>query len=344
MKTQNEILKELLLMVPSDYDTSVGSFFYDNLKPISTELENVYKELSMLVLNAFASTATGKYLEQKALEQGLLRKNGHYAKGIVTIYGDIGATIQKGSKVACGNILFSIDETNTISNTGYAELPATCDILGSIGNVKAGSINRFPVTLPGLISVTNTHDFTGGYDTETDDELRTRYLEKVSRPNASGNKNDYIKWAKSVEGVGNADVIPLWNGAGSVKVIISDSNNQPADDELLSKVSEYIEQNRPIGADVTVLSVVPCNINISVTLIYTSEDKDIINQNIKNAVSKYLSDTAFSDGYVSYAKIGGVILDVDGVGDYIDLKINDSVSNIQLEPGTVPVLNEVVIT
>ena len=54
-------------------------------------------------------------------------------------------------------------------------------------------------------------------------ELRKRFTEYVSHPITSGNKWQYISWAKSVDGVGDAKCLPLWNGAGTVKVIIVDS-------------------------------------------------------------------------------------------------------------------------
>ena len=73
----------------------------------------------------------------------------------------------------------------SVPESGYVELTATCTTAGSIGNVKAGEINRFPVTLPGLTAVENITDFTGGYDAESDADLLERYLEKVSRPNVA---------------------------------------------------------------------------------------------------------------------------------------------------------------
>ena len=36
--------------------------------------------------------------------------------------------------------------------------------------------------------------------------------------------------------VGDVKVIPLWNGAGTVKIVIVDADNRPADSELISKV------------------------------------------------------------------------------------------------------------
>ena len=64
--------------------------------------------------------------------------------------------------------------------------------------MKKGDINRFPITLPGITAVQNITDFTGGYDAESDADLLERYIEKVSRPNVSGNKYHYIEWAKEV--------------------------------------------------------------------------------------------------------------------------------------------------
>ena len=47
---------------------------------------------------------------------------------------------------------------------------------------------------------------TGGYDAETDDELRRRYFEKVRSLVTFGNKYHYINWAKEVVVVGDANV------------------------------------------------------------------------------------------------------------------------------------------
>lgn len=84
-----------------------------------------------------------------------------------------------------------------------------------------------------MLRVTNEHATTGGSNDETDTQLRERYNEYISRPVTSGNKYQYISWAKSVPGVGDAKCIPLWNGPGTVKVIIVDTENQIAPAELV---------------------------------------------------------------------------------------------------------------
>lgn len=338
--TFNEILDAMLASVPKEYDTSVGSFFYDLLYPVAEQIFILQNRIITLSTNTFALTAAGEYLDRKVAEQGLTRRQGVFSKGVVRITGDVGADILQGAKVAAGNVLFAVDEYAAVPENGYIDVEVTCIETGSKGNVKAGTINRFPVTLPGLTAVENMSEFTGGYDEESDADLLERYLEKVSRPNVSGNKYHYIEWAKEVIGVGDVRVIPLWNGEGTVKVVIVDADNQPADAELISKVQAHIEERRPIGANVTVESASALGISISVKL--TAEDTPDIQQKIEEAVKEYLSEDALKKAYVSFAKIGSLILSASGVEDYTDLKVNNGTANISIADGAVPVLESVV--
>lgn len=337
--TVDEILQQFLYFVPDKYDVSVGSFFYDLLYPVAEFCYNLWNKEERLESNTYALTATGEHLDSKVAEQNVIRQEAGYSKGIVKISGTRGAIIRAGALVAADTTLFSVDEAATIPECGYVEVSATCTTAGTSGNVKTGEINRFPVTLPGITEVKNLAAFNGGYAAESDEDLRERYLEKVSRPNASGNAYQYEEWAKEVAGVGGVRVIPLWNGNGTVKVVITDTENRPASAELISKVKEYIEQNRPVGAAVTVVSAASLVINVSVSLNTNTGDFDT--SIIETAITKYLSSIALDKQYVSIAKIGSIILAADGVEDYSDLKINNTTDNISLSEGVIPVLGEV---
>lgn len=137
-------------------------------------------------------------------------------------------------------------------------------------------------------------------------------------------------------------VIPLWNGAGTVKVVIVDTDNQPADAELIEKVKTHIDENRPIGADVTVVSATALTVNITVKL--TTDETPDIQQKMEDSIKSYLSTDALKRAYISYAKIGSLILSVSGVEDYTNFKINGGTANITIEDGAVPVLGSVVIS
>ena len=196
---------------------------------------------------------------------------------------------------------------------------------------SAGTINSFPVSIPGLVDVYNPEPFTNGYNAESDDELRERYYEKLQRPAKAGNKYHYEQWAKEVVGVGGVRVVPRWNGPLTVKVVIIDSNGQPASQDLIDDVFNHIEEERPFGADVTVVSAEPVEINLSVNLALADgyieqQVKDYISENI----TEYLKFIAFKTNYISYAQIGSIILDTEGVLDYSNLQINGGISNIPI--------------
>lgn len=96
--------------------------FYDLLYPVAEQVFSLQNEISTLDLNAFALTAVGEYLDRKVAEQGITRKAATYATGMVRISGDVGATIQKGSKVAADEVMFAVDKTAVIPNNGYIDL------------------------------------------------------------------------------------------------------------------------------------------------------------------------------------------------------------------------------
>ena len=344
-----DILNDLLEQVPDEYDTTEGSFFYDLLYPVACEIQVLYNKIDILENNAFALTAIGEYLDRKVAEQGITRNLATYAKGTLRITGTPGSVILQGAKAATDSMLYAVDETTEIPDAGFVEVAATCIIEGSGGNTGADTITRFPVTLPGLTAVTNPAAFTGGYDAESDADLLERYLEKVSRPNVSGNTNHYIEWAKEVSGVGDVQVIPLWNGPGTVKVIIVDMDGRPAEAELIAAVQSHIDECRPIGADVTVESAATKDVNISAMIDTALSDFDILKENISTAISSYLTNEATTKMYVSYAKVCAAIMSVTGVDDcrglvFIDETGAETTSSFTVPDGSIPVLGELNIS
>ena len=114
--TVDEIIEYMLASVPSEYDTSVGSFFYDLLYPVAEQIYRLQGDITLLEQNAFALTAVGEHLDRKVAEQGITRKQATFAKGTVRISGDVGAVVQQGAKVAANDILFAVDEETSDYN------------------------------------------------------------------------------------------------------------------------------------------------------------------------------------------------------------------------------------
>ncbi|WP_400162931.1 baseplate J/gp47 family protein [Brevibacillus sp. TJ4] len=66
-----QILYDMLLTVPEDLDRSEGSIIYDALAPMALALFKHHQERGKIIEQAFAVTATRKYLELMAIDYGL---------------------------------------------------------------------------------------------------------------------------------------------------------------------------------------------------------------------------------------------------------------------------------
>ena len=197
-KEWKEILKNMLNQVNDEYDKTEGSLFYDNLAPVSIEIEEIRKTLEYIFLNSFAETAEGEYLDNICKEVGVFRRKATKSKGTVIIKGVPNTIIEVGTKVASDTYIYLTTQEKIISAAGSVEVPIESDKYGKIYNIPKGTITNFPVTIPGLNEVINNSETVDGYDGETDDELRERYYFKVREPVTSGNIYHYKKWAFEV--------------------------------------------------------------------------------------------------------------------------------------------------
>ena len=100
----------------------------------------------------------------------------------------------------------------------------------------------------------------------------------------------------TVDGVGAAKVTPLWNGDGTVKVLIAGGDNGPVDSTIVSNCAAYIEENRPIGATVTVVSAEGLGINVSAVVDIDSSTTVLdVQAAFSAAIETYLRGIAFSN-------------------------------------------------
>lgn len=334
-RAQKEILQEMINNSKAQTGLFEGTFQYDSLASNSIEIAKVEVELEQLYKYAFADTSWDEGLTMIAKQYGVIRKLATKATGVLTVKGT--GTIYKGSVFATeNNIQFIATENTNINKQGDINIEAVD--AGSLGNVEANKITIISLSIPGINSVENKVATTGGYDKESDAELLDRYLFKVRNPITSGNKNNYEYWAKEIEGVGNARCIPLWNGNGTVKVVILDANSNVANSDLINKVKKHLDDEIPIGANLTVVSAEAVSIKVKAT-IHGGIDKS----EFKNKINTYFKDIGFNKGYVSYAHIGKIILECNGVIDYDNLLLNDKTNNIPLTEEQLPILdNEVV--
>lgn len=348
-QTIDVVMSRLLGKVDDKYNKDAGNLVYDVLKPCAIEISSLYQVIGQLenLLNVdnMSGDTLATYVYQR---KGLIRKAGGYSTTTLDIQGN--ASINEGDLFSTnGNIQFSATETVTISGSGQVKVQ--CTQIGSVGNVPANTIVEMPITIPGITSVTNQQPLTDGFDAESDNNLRQRYYDAIQEQATSNNIENYEKWAKEVPGVGQSKAFSQWNGDLTVKVVIVDSNRDMPSQQLIDATQNYIDPKgvqdsdgnwstwgkgygqSSLGAFCTIAPPSAKTIDISVSI---TKDNNYTDEQIQQGIEEYLTGYFESitldeeNNYVSYAKVGNLIFNANGVADYSSLKMNNDTQNIPL--------------
>jgi uncharacterized phage protein gp47/JayE len=343
---------------PADLDKSEGSLFWDLTRPVAIEKSEMVEFAILRTLQLmFPQFAEGVYLDYHGQTVGVTRLPATRASGTVTITGSPGTTIPEGTIVSTvasedsPSIQFVTTEEVTIDETGNVEVEIEAVEPGTLGNVPAGAIQVLGTTISGVESVTNTSATSGGTNEEDDEAFRYRILERNQNKSMSGSKQDYIRWAMEVPGVGSVEVLPEWNGPGTVKLLVMDSNGAPANQTLIDAVQNHIAPDgkeggglAPIGALVSVDAPVQRSINISFSwTLESGYDPLLVQDEVEQAITNYFINVGIN-GLIRINEIGALIINTEGVADYSGLTVDGGTVNVQLGENEVAVLGTVTIT
>ena len=349
-ESQQKILERMLSRI-SGLSTIEGSTTYTQYSPMTIELENIKLQMDEVVnRNNIVSAYENGYDEEVvkyAEEEGVDRKRANSATGKQTFFGTPNTIIPVGTKFG--------DEANgrmyeTLLN-GKIDITGKCTILsiscdkGFKYNADIGALNYLPIAISGVTRTTNEEKFTGGTDEETIDDLYNRYLLKVRTPATSGNKFNYEQWALEVDGVGYAKCVPAEEigKGGVVRVIIANGNKKAADEDLIQAVYKHIDSVRPILSGtlkVVTVKEIPIDITGNIEL-DTSVTLMDIQATFKSLVQEYFDDQVYKNKKISIAKIQAMLIDIDGVLDCSDIKINGNASNVNIAEEEIAVLHDI---
>ncbi len=321
-----------------------GGFCMDNAQAVAEELARFdLMEVKPIPDRVLLDTAEGEYLDRKALDYNETRNPAEAAVGSLLFTGEPGAAIPSGTEVLYGSLVFETTTAAWISAEGCCEVGARCQTAGAAGNVAANTITVLRMAIDGVKSVTNTAPFGGGTQAESDGSFRSRILEKIRQPITSGNRNHFIYWAKQVSGVGGAKCLGAEVcGPGRVRVIILSDQYAAPDNVILGNVKAHIEEERQIGADVTVAAAAPKAAEVQVTVVVSSGySLTDIRQNIQAALKRYVDSVNREDfstpptlrdekrqSTISYYRIGDLIFGVEGVADIISYTLNGGLTSL----------------
>lgn len=348
---ENGFQRKAYVEIVEDMQARAREVFGDNINlsdssPLGMFIQSIAWEISIAwdmiehsYQSGFAYYATGNNLDNVASNATRKRFEGSRAVVQLNFQGGYGTIVPKGFAVSTDDgLVFRTTEESEI--VGSEELvQAEADDAGEEYNVSPGSIVEIVNPAPDIESVNNPVEATGGTDTETDDAFRERYLEAMV-PITGDNPAQYKVWAREIPNVGGTRVLPTEPRPGYTTVLIANDDGLPASGELVTEVEKHILEQRPATAGVVVASVEAKYININVS-VRTEMDLEKVTTVLKKNIEEYFAEEALNSTYVSYARLGRVILGSEGITDYNDLTVNNSDTNIPLRPEEVPVLENV---
>ena len=354
--TFDYLMAQSLAQVPAEMDKRQGSIIYDAIAPACYRLAELYNNFRNVYRETFVGTATGEALDNRCSEQGLSRYAATFArkKGYFVDSSGNPITVQIGSRFSTVSdiepLIYAV-ESQYIENDNAVpgNYILRCETSGIAGNEYSGRLTSI-TRVQGLATATMSDLITPARDEETDDELRTRYLELVNTKAFGGNIADYNQYVRNIPGVGDVQIYPVWNGGGTVKLSVVDTEYNPCSDIFLSTIKELIDPEEyeggglgvaPIGHKVTVVTPSKLTINVSMNVTvgsnYTTSQ---VKQPISDAINAYFSllrrDWGVESEYGTYslsvfaARISSAALQIPGVANVTDVKLNGSTSDIVL--------------
>lgn len=340
-ETQEKILARMLARVPAKFDKREGSIIWDSTSPASVELQNFYIALDCVLSEVFADTASREWLIKRAGERGITPKPASYliAKGVFE---------PANLEIPIGN-RFSLDDYNytIIKKVEDGIYQLQCETIGAEANGITGQL--IPIDyIQGLTRAELVEVLILGENEEETEALRARYFASLQAEAFGGNKIDYKNKIMSLQGVGGVKIYSgaQWNGGGTVKAVIIDSDKGVPTFELVDQVQTAIDPEinqgegvgvAPVGHFVTVVGAYDTVVNIETNLTFeVGVSWNAVKTKVEAAVDEYFDslNAKWQDTdkiIVILARLESYILNVEGIKDIQGTKLNGKEENLAVD-------------
>ena len=263
-------------------------------------MHGLYGYLDWLAKQLMPDTAEVVFLDRWAGIWGVIRNPAAFASGPVTVTGTTGVVVPTGTQLQRSDGAAFVATADATLASGTAAVTVAAIEAGAAGNAVAGTQMSFVQPVSGVSSqaVVAVGGLVGGADRESDEALRGRVLARIQQAPMGGAQADYVAWALEVPGVTRAWCYPLELGVGTVVVrFVRDGDVSLIPDAgEVTAVQDYIDERRPVCAQVTVSAPTAAALNLSITITPSSAA-------VKAAVEAELADVLQREAYP-----GGTIL------------------------------------
>lgn len=329
------ILEAMLQDMPEEIDKRTGSVIGVAVAPIAAQLSEQRFYADQIMDSTMADTALGNDLTRKCSEYGVNRypSSPSLRKAIFTHADETPQEVEIGSRFGAEGIVY-----NVVGRVDEGIYQLECEQNGNLGNQYFGAI--LPVNNSYIGAATLGEVLIPGEDTESDEELRTRYYIAINSQPFGGNIAQYERQILAIPGVGDVKIFPTPDGVGGkVHCVIVAPENLPASTTLIKKVQEIINPEpsgkgyglAPIGHDTTIGTVSTRSVSVETTVfLQSSYELETLKPLLQAAVQGYLEGLAFRDNTVRVAKVEAAILGVSGIKDIAETKVNGTMQNLIL--------------
>lgn len=334
-KTYESLLAEKLAQIAPTLDKREGSIIYDALAPNSLEAAMIYVALDSILTETYADTASREYLIKRCAERGITPLPATNALAV----GEFNMDVPIDARFSCDKYNWAV--TEKISTGKYY---LQCETAGSDPENYLGTLTPIDY-IDGLATAELTSIAIHGEDEEATEDLRLRFLNSFKNLSYACNRAQYIEMTQAIAGVGGCKVVRAWDGAGTVKLIITDSNYQPPSSTLVNNVQTIIDptQNGGDGLGlasidhvVTIAGAVGTTIGITATLTFASGwDMSECQLYIESAIDAYYAELNATwareeNLIVRISQIESRLLALDGIVDITNTKLNGTAANLTL--------------
>ena len=331
-------------------DARQGSIYWDACMGSIIRTSMFIEQLKMVKEIISLDTCTGDVLDEKMAERGLVR-NPEKPTPATYYVNFIGQAPDLDSKMSVEEYFF------ILSQDSEGRYILISEDMGTDMNNLASGLKVVPeLDVDGLIAATLGELAIPATDAEDDDSARERLKNRISGPDENGNKSQVRTWCESVEGVGAARIIPLWNGPYTVKGILVSTTGGVPSQTVVDNVQNYIDPGctgmgegvANIGQFFTAEAVEAIKVDITVSVLKKNDATySGIQEGFKELLQKYFTDMAleeYANGMaIRYVRVGAILENMDEVIDYDQLKLNGKSVNITFTNAQVPVLGEVTV-
>ncbi|SPD73838.1 Baseplate J-like protein [uncultured Desulfobacterium sp.] len=294
------------------------SFFNGIARALAGAVHGAYGFIEFLSEQVLPDKAEAEYMERWAQIWGVIRKAADAATGNVIFYGANGSVIPAGTILQRSDgAEFATDADVTIGS-GTATGAVTASVAGEDGNTDEGKTLSLTTSLPGIngSATVAAGGLAGGAEIEQNDDLRYRLINRIQQPPHGGAAFDYEAWALEVEGVTRAWVYPLHRGLGTVDVtfVMDDQEGSITPDAgTVQDVQDYIDERKPVTADVIVFAPTPVALDFEIQL---SPDTTVVRAAVEAELADLLRREAEPDGTVPISHIREAISTAAGETDH----------------------------